>query len=203
MRYDTAVRRLRIIADSCERPNRLADPPVLVAAYVFGDVLDGRAEFPRVQVAFVIDAPPEEVTWFAEPPVGVGIVSLLDLEKAPVEWYWRPLVWPVWNHAIRGPVRFWSVAGPDEDVLEALGQRRFADLHRLVPTADEELAQLEVELEASLAHLGRVVEGYWDREWRADHKGFGSYPEDHLWRAAHGYLDLMHGLAGRLSPKGE
>jgi len=203
MRYDTAVRRLRIIADSCERPNRLADPPVLVAAYVFGDVLDAPADLPRVQVAFVIDCPPEEVTWFAEPPVGTGIVSLLDLEKAPVEWYWRPLVWPVWNHAIRGPVRFWSVAGPDEDVLEALGQRRFADLHRLVPTADEELAQLEVELEASLAHLGRVVEGYWDREWRADHKGFGRYPEDHLWGAAHGYLDVMRGLAGRLSPKGE
>jgi hypothetical protein len=48
-----------------------------------------------------------------------------------------------------------------------------------------------------------VVEGYWDREWRADHKGFGSYPDDHLWRAAHGYLDLRHGLAGRLSPEGE
>jgi len=202
MRYDTAVRRLRIIAESCKRPNRLTDTPVLVAAYVFGDVLDGPAELPRVQVAFLIDAPPEEVTWFAEPQVGVGIVSLLDLEKAPVEWHWRPLVWPVWNHAIRGPVRFWSVAGPDEEVLEALGQRRFAGLRRLVPTAGEELAQLEVELEASLTHLGRVVERYWDREWRADHKGFGRYPEDHLWGAAHGYLDVMRGLAGRLSPKG-
>lgn len=203
MRYETAVRRLRTIAESCERPNRLTDTPILVAAYVFGDLLDGRTELPRVQVAFVIDCPPEEVTWFAEPSVGVGIVSLLDLEKAPVEWYWRPLLWPVWNHAIRGPVRFWSVAGPDEEVLEALGQRRFADLHRLVPTAGEELAQLEVELEASLTHLRRVVEGYWDREWRADHKGLGWYPEDHLWRAAHGYLDLMSGLADRLRPKGE
>ena len=94
---------------------------------------------------------------------------------------------PVWNHAIRGPVRFWSGAGPDEEVLEALGQRRFAELHRLVPTVDEELSQLEVELAASLTHPCRVVEGYWDREWRA----------------AHGYLDLMRGLAGRLSPQGE
>src|SRR5205807_7294630 len=81
MRYNTAVRRLRTIAESCERPNRLTDSPILVAAYAFGDVLDGRAELPRVQVAFVIDAPPEEVTWFAEPPFGTGIVSLLDLEK--------------------------------------------------------------------------------------------------------------------------
>ena len=188
MGYDTAVGRLRTITESCERPNRLTDTPVLVAAYVYCDVLDGRAELPRVQVAFVIDAPPEEVAWFAEPPFGTGIVSLLDLEKAPVEWYWHPLVWPVWNHAIRGPVRFWSVAGPDEDVLEALGQRRFADLHRLVPTAGEEVAQLEVELEASLNHLHQVVERYWDREWRVGHKGSGWYPEDHLWRAAHGIL---------------
>ncbi|TMK43911.1 MAG: hypothetical protein E6G66_14705, partial [Actinobacteria bacterium] len=72
MRYNTAVRRLRTIAESCERPNRLTDSPILVAAYAFGDVLDGRAELPRVQVAFVIDAPPEEVTWFAEPPFGTG-----------------------------------------------------------------------------------------------------------------------------------
>ena len=86
MRYDTAVRRLRTIAESCERPNRLMDAPILVAAYVFGDVLEAPAELPRVQVAFVIDCPPEE-----------------------------------------------------------------------------ELAKLEVEIEASLTHLGRVVEGYWDR----------------------------------------
>jgi hypothetical protein len=32
---------------------------------------------------------------------------------------------------------------------------------------------------------------YWEREWRRDHKGFGMYPEDHLWRATHGYLDLL------------
>jgi len=93
----------------------------------------------------------------------------------------------------------WHYVTPD---LETLGQRRRAELHRLVPTAGEEQAQLEVELEASLTHLGRVVEGYWDREWRAEHKGLGWYPEDHLWRAARGYLDLMRGLAGRLSPEG-
>lgn len=49
MRYDTAVRRLRTIAESCERPNRLTDTPILVAAYVFGDVLDAPAELPRTR----------------------------------------------------------------------------------------------------------------------------------------------------------
>ena len=26
---------------------------------------------------------------------------------------------------------------------------------------------------------------------RREHKGLGVYPEDHLWRATHGYLDLL------------
>jgi hypothetical protein len=47
------------------------------------------------------------------------------------------------------------------------------------------------ELAASLAHLQRVDAAYWEREWRRDHKGLGIYPEDHLWRATHGYLDLL------------
>ncbi len=46
MRYDTAVRRLRTIAESCERPNRLSDDPVLVSAYAFGKLLDGPADLP-------------------------------------------------------------------------------------------------------------------------------------------------------------
>jgi len=81
--------------------------------------------------------------------------------------------------------------------------RTLAKCAALLKDHSEELAQLEVEIEASLTHLGRVVEGYWDREWRADHQGFGWHPEDHLWRAAHGYLDLMSGLASRLSLKGD
>lgn len=53
MRYATAVRRLRTIAESCDRARRLWDEPVLAGGYVFGDVLDGPADLPRVQVALV------------------------------------------------------------------------------------------------------------------------------------------------------
>ncbi len=199
MRYPTAVRRLRTIAEACDRPNRIWDEPVLVGAYAFGDVLDGAEDIPRVQVAFVLDRPAEEVTWWAEPPHGPGIAALLDIEKAPVEWFWRPAVWPVWNHVIRGPVRFWSTAGPDEGVLGALEQRRIAELRRLVPSMEEELAQLETELDACLTHLREVDDRYFDREWRADHKGLGFHPENHLWRAVHGYLDLRAAVAERRS----
>jgi hypothetical protein len=45
--------------------------------------------------------------------------------------------------------------------------------------------------EASLAHLRRVEAGYWDRGWRNTHRGSGIYPENHLWDAVHGYLDLI------------
>ena len=31
---------------------------------------------------------------------------------------------------------------------------------------------------------------YWEREWRADHTGFGIHPEDHFWGAVAGYLEL-------------
>jgi hypothetical protein len=163
MRYGTAVRRLRTIAERCDRASRIWDEPVLVGGYAFGDVLDGAADLPFVQVALVLDCPAEEVTWRAMPPHGAGIAGLLDLEKAPVEWFWRPAVWPVWNHLIRGPVRFWSPTGPDEYVLDCLEQRRFADLPRLVPTGEDELAQLLVEFDAALAHLRDVDERYWDR----------------------------------------
>ena len=84
-----------------------------------------------------------------------------------------------------------SWPSPDAPTLDALGERRLGDLHRLIPTAAEEAEQLQTELAASLAYLQRVEAAYWEREWRRDHKGLGSYPEDHLWRAIHGYLDLL------------
>jgi hypothetical protein len=121
----------------------------------------------------------------------VGFAATVGIDKYPCEWYSRPALWPVWNHCIRGPVRFWSLAGPDEPILDALGERRLGDLHRLIPSAAEEAEQLQEELAASLGHLQRVDAAYWEREWRRDHKGLGIYPEDHLWRATHGYLDLL------------
>jgi hypothetical protein len=75
--------------------------------------------------------------------------------------------------------------------LDALGERRLGDLHRLIPTAAEEAEQLQEELAASLAHLQQVDAVYWERESRREHKGLGVHPEDHLWRATHGYLDLF------------
>jgi hypothetical protein len=50
---------------------------------------------------------------------------------------------------------------------------------------------LSVELAESLSHLRGVEADFWERDWRSAHKGSGSYPENHLWNAVHGYLDLL------------
>jgi hypothetical protein len=191
MRYATAAHRLHSIAEDCDRHAKFWEEPLVVAAYVYGELLRGPEELELLQIALVVDLPPHEVTWLAEPPAAAAFAEVIGLGRAAVEWWWRPVLWPVWNHEIRGPVRFWSLDGLDDAALEAIAQRRLAELHRLVPSAAEELEQLEEELSASLTHLRKAAESYWDREWRRDHRGLGVYPEHHLWRATKGYLDVL------------
>jgi hypothetical protein len=192
MRHETAVRRLRLITDRCQQVSGLWDEePLLVGAYAFGAVLDTRADLDVVQVAFMLNLPPDELTWYAQPQSCVGLASLLEIDKAPVDWYWRPAVWPVSNPVIRRPLRIWSVDGPDVNALDALERGDAAPLRLPEPTTAEAREQLVAELEASLTHLRKVEAGYWDRDWRRDHRGSGVYPENHLWEAVHGYLDLL------------
>ena len=69
---------------------------------------------------------------------------------------------PIWNHYIRDLVVIWSVDdGPDERAL------------------------------AALAHLREVRDKYWEYGWRREHRGYGRYPENELWDAVEGYLDLL------------
>ena len=43
--------------------------------------------------------------------------------------------------------------------------------------------QRGIALDGARRHLQWVAESYGDTDWRRDHKGFGEYPEDHLWWA--------------------
>lgn len=84
MRYETGVRRLRTIAARCHRVAVLwEEEPLLLAAYAFGAVLDAHADLDVVQVAFVLDLPPEELPWCAEPESCIGLAQLLEIDKAP------------------------------------------------------------------------------------------------------------------------
>jgi hypothetical protein len=192
MRHETAIRRLRTIAARCEQAARLwEDEPFLVGAYAFGAVLDAPADVEVVQVAFVLDLPPDELAWCAQPQSCVGLPHLLEIDKAPVNWYWRPALRPVSNHLIERPLRIWSLDGPDTAELDALEHGDAEKLRLPAPADAEAREQLADELEASLAHLRRVEAGYWDRSWRNAHRGTGVFPENHLWDAVHGYLDLI------------
>jgi hypothetical protein len=191
MRYATAVRRLRQIAADAHRANWPDEDPLLVAAYTFGPILDAPDDVAAVDVALVLDCPAEEVPWGTQPPWAVGIVEMLRLNKAPVRWRWRPAVWPVWNHQIQRPVRIWSVDGPDEQALQALADRQAAPLRLPAPSEAEQAEQVAIERDTARIHLRRISDHYWEPEWRSDHKGFGIYPENHLWDAVWGYLNLL------------
>lgn len=119
------------------------------------------------------------------------LVDALRLDKGGIAYWWRSRDEPVGNHLIRDPVRFWSLDGTDEAVLAALRERRFTDLPRRTSSPAETRRRIAVELDRSLSRLRATHEAYWDRNWRREHRGNGRYPENHLWDAVDGYLDLM------------
>jgi hypothetical protein len=192
VRYATAVRRCRAIAEQCQRVNGLwADEPMLHAAYAFGELLEYPDELPVVQVVFVLNLPADELTWGTQPQSCTGLPSLLDIDKAPVDWYLRPTAWPVTNHIIRRPLRIWSLDGIDTTALDALDDGDAESLRLPAPDPDQERRQLVTELDAAQAHLRQVENDYWEWDWQREHRGLGIYPENHLWNAVHGYLDLL------------
>jgi hypothetical protein len=194
VRHQTAVRRLRTVAERCQRASGLWDDepfPLAAYAYAFGSVLESVADVDVVDLAFVLNLPADELSWFAEPQSLIGLPSLLEIDKAPVRWFWRPSVWPVANHLIHRPLRVWSLDGPDETALDALERGQAEHLRTPAPTAEQQREQLGVELAASLSHLRSVEAGFSERDWRSAHRGSGIYTENHLWNAVHGYLDLL------------
>lgn len=195
MRYRRAVEKLRELADACQRTTRLPlDEPFLHEAYVFGDVLDGADPIECVQVAFTLNLPPEEVPWYSQPQGTPWLVDSLRLDKGGFAYWWRSRHEPVWNDVVREPVRFWSLEGTEDAVLDALRDRRFSELPRLTASPVELRGRTEVELGRALGHLRAVHRAYWDHDWRKDHRGGGRYPEHHLWEAADGYLDLLEAV---------
>ena len=206
MRYARAVEKLKELAQGCERISRLwtieDEEPFLVGMYAFGDVLDGADPLEVVQVAGVIRLPPEEVTWGSEPPGTEWLADQLRLSKGGFGYFWRSYLDPVWNHYIRSPVRIWSSQdGIDQDTLTALAARRFAELRRLTPDPVDERLQVRDDLDIALRHLRDVHGSYWDQKWRREHRGFGRYPENELWEAVEGYLDLLR--ASRPAPRSD
>ncbi|WP_027346347.1 DUF7711 family protein [Hamadaea tsunoensis] len=197
MRLSTAVRRLRSIAERAQQVSPFASVPALLSVYAFGPVLESPADLDYVQVACVVDLPLADVIWGTSPPWAASLAHLLEMDKAPVERHWRPTEWPVSNHAIRRPLRLWSASeGIDVSSMDALSTGRVESLRLPEPHPAVLREQLAAELAASLTHVRQVEELYWEADWRRGHRGDGFHPEDHLWRAVHGYLDLLAAVHG-------
>jgi hypothetical protein len=146
-------------------------------------------------VVLVLDLPAEELPWLAMHPTGESIGYQLRLGKRPIHWCYRPRAWPVWNHQNRRLARFWSAEGGlDSSAIDALRSRRLDRLDVIEPSDDELAGQLRQELAVSREHLRSVLEGYWDRDWRKNHKGYDESPQDHLWRAASAVTDILDAL---------
>ena len=107
-------------------------------------------------------------------------------------WRWRPAEWPVWNHQIDRAACFWTREhGRDDDVIDALRSQSIEGIQFAEPADAYALrGQVEVERATARRHLASVTNSFGDREWRHDHKGDGAYPEDTLWAAAAGFVEL-------------
>jgi hypothetical protein len=167
MRYRRAVEKLCILAEACESvKNWPPRDPFLLEAYVFGDVLEGADPLECVEVALVLNLPPEDVTWESSPHGTAWLADRLRLDRGGFAYWWRSHLDPVANHRIRRPVRFWSQEGPDEAALQALSERRFDDLPRPAPSPHGRREQLAGEVAAALSRLHDVRDSYWDPRWR-------------------------------------
>ncbi|MGH9042642.1 MAG: DUF7711 family protein, partial [Acidimicrobiia bacterium] len=85
--------------------------------------------------------------------------------------------------------------GKHTDVLQLLHERKLDRLPFVEAPAEALLEQLTEELAASRHHLRRVLDQYWEPDWRRDHKGYDESPEDHLWRAAQAVSEIEQALS--------
>jgi hypothetical protein len=93
-------------------------------------------------------------------------------------------------------VQVWSAErGREHAACEALGAGSVAGALRSAPADQDELvAQVRREHAVERRNLEVVTESFYERDWRREHRGDGTYPADYLWWAAAGYLDLDNAL---------
>lgn len=200
MKRSTAVGHLVEMAEVASERLRLRDTDIgwpLEELWVTGDLLGVSETLGAGSVVLVLDVPADELPWLALHPAGEWVGDQLRLGKRPIGWCYRPLAWSVWNHEHRRLARFWTAAdGLDTEVVDALRSRRLDRLVVVEPSSQELVEQLREELAVSRRHLRALLDSYWDRDWRREHKGYVESPEDHLWRAARAVEDMHGALDG-------
>lgn len=201
MRRTTAVTQVAGFVEKADEVHRL--PPgvltdvvdaKLVELWVGGAILENVERIDIYNIVLVLDARAEEVPWLALHPDGEWYADRLRLTKIGAPHYLRSTE-HLHNHELRELVRVWTRDGSDNSVLDRLrrGELEPTDISR--PPDDATLAaQLETELAHCRQHLATMLDSYHEPDWRRAHKGFGVYPEDHLWRAAQAVRELTDAL---------
>jgi hypothetical protein len=189
----TAVRHVREMAEESSGLLRLRETEIgwpLEELWAAGELLGDREAIEAGTVVLMVDVPPEELPWLVVHPVAEWVGERLGLGKRPFHWFYRPVLWPAWNPAHRRVARVWTAGdGVDAAALDALSTGGFDGVVVAEPTATEAREQFGVELVAARRHLHEILECYWDRDWRAEHRQ-PQGPEDHLWRSAQGVREI-------------
>ena len=184
MKRSTAVRHLVEIAEVASDRLRLRDSAIgwpLEELWVSGSILEPSADGEGGAVILLVDVPADELSRLMLHPVGEYVGEVLRLGKRPVSWWYRPASMPAWSCEHRRVARFWTASdGIDEGLIDRLRRGDLEEADVVEPEEDVLIGQLAVELVTARVHLRSVLDQYWDREWRRDHRP----AEDHLWRAA-------------------
>jgi hypothetical protein len=200
VKRSTAIGHLVEMAEVASERLGLRDTDIgwpLEELWVTGALLGLGETMEAGSVVLVLDVAVDELPWLALHPAGEWVGHQLRLGKRPFQWCYRPAVRPVWNHEHRRLVRFWTAAdGLHTAVIDALRALRLDGLPVVEPSHGELVDLLHEELAVSRRHLRAVLDRYWDRDWRREHKGMDESPEDHLWRAAVAVEDMRDALDG-------
>lgn len=177
-------------------PGDLAPPP-LSELWVGGDLLGGAEQIEWALVVVRLDVPADELPHLALHPAVAACGSFLRLDKLPIDARWRSREVPAWDHEVRRVARVWSAkTGPDELLLRHLRANTVSDAMIEAPTPDELREFLAEALPRCDQHLGEVLDGYWEPDWRRARRGYRIQPEHHLWRAAEAVRSMREALDG-------
>lgn len=187
------MHKLDELAEKCAGLQRSVFRFEVVELWAFGDVLGAPRDLDVVQIALVADLPVDEVPWRTEPAGGEHWANSTRLSREPIDYRWRSVGAPVWNHEIVRPALFWSAAdGVREEALIAM-RDGVGELVRVAePSADELRKRVDDELGVSFAAVRRANEAYADRRWAP---GKLTPHSDALAQAVTGYLDLLDAQA--------
>jgi hypothetical protein len=100
MKRSSGVRHLAEMAETAGECLKFRDGPTgwpLRSMWATGELLSDAESIESASVVLLLDLPSDELPWIALHPTGEWVSERLRLGKRPVQWWYRPHVWPAWN----------------------------------------------------------------------------------------------------------